>query len=44
MVTASVYVAVVNQPMPFADILMLTPVSKYMGERVAEVKGDRYKK
>lgn len=40
LVTASVCVAVVIQPKPFADVLVLTPVWIYMGERIAAAKGN----
>lgn len=38
-ITASVCAAVAVQPIPFADIFVLTPIQIYMGERIAAVRG-----
>ena len=38
-ITASVCAAVAIQPIPFADIFILTPIQAYMGTRIAAVRG-----
>lgn len=38
-ITASVCAGVAVQPIPFADIFILTPIQAYMGTRIAAVRG-----
>ena len=38
-ITASVCAAVAFQPIPFADIFILTPIQAYMGSRIASIRG-----
>ena len=38
-ITASVCAGVAFQPIPFADIFILTPIQAYMGTRIAAVRG-----
>ena len=38
-VTASVCAGIAVQPIPFADIFILTPIQAYMGTRIAAVRG-----
>ena len=40
-VTASICAGVAFQPIPFADIFILTPIQAYMGTRIAAVRGIR---
>ena len=38
-VFASVCAAVAIQPIPFADIFVLTPIQAYMGTRISAIRG-----
>lgn len=38
-ITASVCAGVAVQPIPFADVIVLTPIQAYMGTRIAAVRG-----
>ena len=38
-VTASVCAGVAVQPIPFADVFVLTPIQAYMGTRIAAIRG-----
>ena len=38
-ITASVCAGVAVQPIPFADVFVLTPIQAYMGTRIAAVRG-----
>ena len=38
-ITASVCAGVATQPIPFADIFILTPIQAFMGTRIAAVRG-----
>ena len=38
-ITCAACAAVAVQPIPFADIFILTPIQAYMGSRIAAIRG-----
>ena len=38
-ITCATYAGIAIQPIPFADIFILTPIQAYMGSRIAAIRG-----